>query len=68
MFNTDQKRAFIAVLLSGLVLFGWQYYFAPKTPVAATTTAATAPGTPVDLTAKPAASDATLASGTSFHS
>ncbi len=31
MFNTDQKRAFVAVLLSGLVLFGWQYYFAPKT-------------------------------------
>ena len=30
MFNTDQKRAFVAVLLSGLVLFGWQYYFAPK--------------------------------------
>ncbi len=66
MFNTDQKRAFIAVLLSGLVLFGWQYYFAPKTPVATATTAATttAPGTPVDLTAKPAASDATLAAGT----
>lgn len=30
MFNTDQKRAFIAVLLSGIVLFGWQHYFAPK--------------------------------------
>ena len=33
MFNTDQKRAFVAVLLSGLVLFGWQYYFAPQTDV-----------------------------------
>jgi YidC/Oxa1 family membrane protein insertase len=32
MFNSDQKRAFIAVLLSGLVLFGWQYYFTSKTP------------------------------------
>ncbi|MBC7540101.1 MAG: membrane protein insertase YidC [Bacteriovorax sp.] len=30
MLNSDQKRAFIAVLLSGVVLFGWQYYFAPK--------------------------------------
>lgn len=30
MLNTDQKRAFIAVLLSGIVLFGWQYFFAPK--------------------------------------
>lgn len=30
MLNSDQKRAFIAVLLSGIVLFGWQYYFAPK--------------------------------------
>ena len=33
MFNSDQKRAFIAVLLSGVVLFGWQYYFAPKQTV-----------------------------------
>lgn len=30
MFNSDQKRAFTAVLLSGVVLFGWQYFFAPK--------------------------------------
>lgn len=30
MFNTDQRRAFLAVVLSGIVLFGWQYYFAPK--------------------------------------
>lgn len=30
MFNSDQKRAFIAVLLSGVVLFGWQHFFAPK--------------------------------------
>lgn len=37
MFNTDQKRAFVAVLLSGFVLFGWQYYFAPKTQVVAPT-------------------------------
>ena len=30
MLNSDQKRAFVAVLLSGIVLFGWQYFFAPK--------------------------------------
>lgn len=30
MFNSDQRRAFLAVVLSGVVLFGWQYYFAPK--------------------------------------
>lgn len=30
MFNSDQRRAFLAVVLSGIVLFGWQYYFAPK--------------------------------------
>lgn len=30
MFNADQKRAFIAVVLSGLVLFGWQYFYASK--------------------------------------
>lgn len=55
MFNTDQKRAFIAVLLSGVVLFGWQHYFAPKTPL---TTAVVAPKeiatTPADLNVKPA--------------
>lgn len=62
MFNTDQKRAFIAVLLSGLVLFGWQYYFAPKTPVATAPVTAT-PATAVDLAAKPAASEATLNAG-----
>jgi YidC/Oxa1 family membrane protein insertase len=51
MFNTDQKRAFIAVLLSGLVLFGWQYYFAQKTPVAPATTIVP---TTKDLTVPPA--------------
>jgi len=28
---SDQKRALLAVLLSGLVLFGWQYYMSPNT-------------------------------------
>lgn len=27
---SEQKRAFVAVLLSGLVLFSWQYFFSPK--------------------------------------
>lgn len=35
MFNSDQKRAFVAVLLSGLVLFGWQYFYASKLPAPA---------------------------------
>lgn len=26
----DQKRAFTAVLLSGLILFGWQYFYGPS--------------------------------------
>jgi len=33
--NNDQKRMFLAVVLSGLVLFGWQTYFAPPRPVVA---------------------------------
>jgi len=31
MFQEDHKRAILAVVLSGFVLFGWQYYFAPST-------------------------------------
>ena len=27
--ESDQKRALAAVILSGLVLFGWQKFFAP---------------------------------------
>ena len=27
---SEQKNALIAVVLSGAILFGWQYYFAPK--------------------------------------
>ncbi|MBY0414064.1 MAG: membrane protein insertase YidC [Bdellovibrionales bacterium] len=55
MFNTDQKRAFIAVLLSGIVLFGWQYYFAAKTPVVPTATTATT--NPATGATTPAATD-----------
>lgn len=28
--GSEQKNALIAVVLSGVILFGWQYYFAPK--------------------------------------
>lgn len=30
MKGSEQKRAFLAVILSGIVLFGWQTYFAPS--------------------------------------
>ena len=30
--EADHKRAFLAILLSGLVLFAWQTWFAPKVP------------------------------------
>lgn len=42
--SEDTKRALIAVVLSGLILFGWQVYFAP--PSTKPTDVATAP-TPV---------------------
>lgn len=29
----EQKRFLLAILLSGLILFGWQYFFASKQPV-----------------------------------
>lgn len=38
MSNSEQKRAILAVVLSGLVLFLWQAYFAPKQPLPTTTT------------------------------
>ena len=28
--GSEQKNAFLAISLSALILFGWQYYFAPK--------------------------------------
>ena len=31
--GSDQKRVFLAVILSGLVLFSWQAFFAPKKPI-----------------------------------
>jgi YidC/Oxa1 family membrane protein insertase len=34
--GSDQKNAFMAIILSGLILFGWQAYFAPKQEVVQT--------------------------------
>lgn len=31
----DNKNALIAIVLSGLILFGWQYFFVPKQPASA---------------------------------
>jgi YidC/Oxa1 family membrane protein insertase len=28
--ESDQKRMFLAIVLSGFILFGWQFYFGPK--------------------------------------
>jgi len=30
--GSEQKNAFTAILLSGLILFAWQFYFAPQQP------------------------------------
>ncbi|HXH75093.1 MAG TPA: membrane protein insertase YidC [Bacteriovoracaceae bacterium] len=30
--GSEQRNALLAVVLSGLILFGWQYYFAPPKP------------------------------------
>ncbi|MBI2521424.1 MAG: membrane protein insertase YidC [Bdellovibrio sp.] len=32
--ESEQRRALVAVVLSGIVLFAWQYFFVPKTPPA----------------------------------
>ena len=32
---SEQKNAFLAISLSALILFGWQYFFVPKNPVSA---------------------------------
>lgn len=31
--GSEQKNAFLAISLSALILFGWQYFFAPQKPV-----------------------------------
>lgn len=32
--GSEQRNAILAVVLSGLILFGWQYFFVPKKPAA----------------------------------
>src|SRR5690606_8222281 len=56
--GSEQRNALVAVVLSGVILFGWQYYFAqPQTPATApieptvTTTEQTAPVAASDKTA-----------------
>lgn len=59
--GSEQRNALLAVILSGLILFGWQSYFAPKksaevAPVGPTTSvatpeASTSPVAPVPATA-----------------
>lgn len=42
--GSEQRNALLAVVLSGIILFGWQFYFAPKTqpaPIEPTTTTTT---------------------------
>lgn len=48
MFNSDQKRAFAAVLLSGVVLFSWQYYFTNKIEKKAEVTSQTKVSSPTN--------------------
>lgn len=47
--GSEQKNAFLAISLSALILFGWQFYFAPKKPASAPIEAPTS--TMVDSTA-----------------
>lgn len=55
--NNEQKRMFLAVVLSGLVLFGWQTYFAPPKPLAVDTPAVTTEGKTSEVTTKGAATN-----------
>ncbi|MES2528366.1 MAG: membrane protein insertase YidC [Bdellovibrionota bacterium] len=51
--GSEQRNALLAVVLSGLILFGWQYYFVPKkapAPVEPVTTSVTAPTTATNTT------------------
>ncbi len=53
--SSDNKRAILAVVLSGLILFGWQHFFAPKNVVSntvpATETVAANTNNPAPITA-----------------
>lgn len=50
--GSEQRNALLAILLSGLILFGWQHFFVPKkapAPVEPVTTSTTAPTTTQSL-------------------
>ena len=53
--GSEQKRALIAVVLSGIVLFGWQKYFAPPAPVVENNPQVVTPSVeaPTKITTKP---------------
>jgi YidC/Oxa1 family membrane protein insertase len=56
--GSEQRNALIAVVLSGLILFGWQYYFAPQK------SAEFAPvGPEIVKTDKPVQADGSIAPG-----
>lgn len=52
--SSDNKRALLAVIISGLILFLWQYFFAPKNTTTTKTVTQTVVTTPVVATAAPA--------------
>jgi YidC/Oxa1 family membrane protein insertase len=63
--SSDNKRALLAVIFSGIILFGWQHFFGPKNnPATSTQTSTTAipaaTATP-NLAASPSASTSVVA-------
>lgn len=53
--GSEQRNALLAVVLSGVILFGWQYYFAPPKP------ASSAPIEPAVTTSEQVSQSATIA-------
>lgn len=53
--GSEQRNAFLAIILSAVILFGWQFYFAPKQPHA--------PIEPTTATTKTEVSDSELKPG-----
>ena len=64
MLNSDQKRAFLAVLLSGIVLFGWQYFFTSNQPAPVVPTSKTSEALPSSSTVTPTTTPSTLGAAT----
>lgn len=51
--SSDNKRALLAVIISGLILFLWQFFFAPKTNTAAKLANQAVVTTPVSVATAP---------------